>query len=749
MGSSSRFAPRVLTVAVTLTLVILSSSILAGDSQLRAVPVNPFEQMLQKEAAFFGAPGDSRQTPAQPMRVQLTEIGSIWMSYTQVSDVVVDGNYAYAVGATPGFMVFNVSNPMSPQRIVWLRSTTEFSYGGQLLKAGSLLYVIGGTAQVQIMDVSNPLNPVPVGTFTPPSGHQYQSVTGAAIDGQYLYVAVRWWDSGLEDHGDLLIVDVSNPAVPVLVGSLTGVGMTYALATAGDYVLIGKMSYYQTSTDALVIVNVSSPTSPYVVGALPTSTTDTSGSVYDIEVVGDRAYLVILNRGLAVVDITDPSAPAFVNVLSSEYGGFKLDMAGTMLYMTKIASGAAISALDISNPDSPTRLGEITAAGSFWRLDIQGSHLFVASAEDGLRVVDVSIPSAMSIVGQWSTGGEPVAVAVSGNHAYLANGHYGLSVLDITNPAEPDTVGKYSVTGTANDIEVVGSMVYVADYLSLYAFDVSNPAAPTATWANSTDGDPMRLAVSGNYLYSATLYGGLYVYDISVPQIPVRVGRLNTLGETYDIAVQGSTAYVADYTNGLLILDITYPESPAILGRYIVPQDDWVNRVTVSGHHAFVADYNAGLIVLDVSIPDHPALVTSLPLYNVNDLMVSGDLLYVAQFQNLQVFDISNPASPVLVGLRQAEARGVDMESGMLFTAGFPGLSVLSVSDYFCGDVDNSLAVPDIGDLTYLVDYLFQSGPPPSNPSAGNVDGIGSTDISDLTVFVDYLFFGQGTLNCQ
>ena len=51
----------------------------------------------------------------------------------------------------------------------------------------------------------------------------------------------------------------------------------------------------------------------------------------------------------------------------------------------------------------------------------------------------------------------------------------------------------------------------------------------------------------------------------------------------------------------------------------------------------------------------------------------------------------------------------------------------------------------DITDLTYLVDFLFVSGPPPPCPDEANLDGISAplpTDISDLTFLVDYIFGG-------
>ena len=57
------------------------------------------------------------------------------------------------------------------------------------------------------------------------------------------------------------------------------------------------------------------------------------------------------------------------------------------------------------------------------------------------------------------------------------------------------------------------------------------------------------------------------------------------------------------------------------------------------------------------------------------------------------------------------------------------------------GDVDGTGSI-DVGDLTYLVAYLFQGGTEPPCDIEGDVDGTGSIDVGDLTFLVAYLFQG-------
>ena len=64
----------------------------------------------------------------------------------------------------------------------------------------------------------------------------------------------------------------------------------------------------------------------------------------------------------------------------------------------------------------------------------------------------------------------------------------------------------------------------------------------------------------------------------------------------------------------------------------------------------------------------------------------------------------------------------------------------LTVAAWVCGDIDGSGSGPDIGDLVYLVDFMFNGGPPPPIEAAANVDGVNGIDIADLVYLVDFMF---------
>jgi len=74
-----------------------------------------------------------------------------------------------------------------------------------------------------------------------------------------------------------------------------------------------------------------------------------------------------------------------------------------------------------------------------------------------------------------------------------------------------------------------------------------------------------------------------------------------------------------------------------------------------------------------------------------------------------------------------------------------PGMAIpvsVSITSWVCGDVNGDGNGPVVSDLTYLVDFLFRSGPPPPEMAAADMNGQGGDiiGVSDLTYLVDFLF---------
>ncbi|MFH1686556.1 MAG: putative Ig domain-containing protein [bacterium] len=77
-------------------------------------------------------------------------------------------------------------------------------------------------------------------------------------------------------------------------------------------------------------------------------------------------------------------------------------------------------------------------------------------------------------------------------------------------------------------------------------------------------------------------------------------------------------------------------------------------------------------------------------------------------------------------------------------------LTIQANPAYLCGDVDGNGVGPNIEDLVYLVNYMFNGGPPPPVMAATDVDGNGEgPNIADLVYLVSYMFSGGPDLLCD
>ncbi|MFH1686659.1 MAG: C25 family cysteine peptidase [bacterium] len=65
-----------------------------------------------------------------------------------------------------------------------------------------------------------------------------------------------------------------------------------------------------------------------------------------------------------------------------------------------------------------------------------------------------------------------------------------------------------------------------------------------------------------------------------------------------------------------------------------------------------------------------------------------------------------------------------------------------------CGDINDDGAGPDITDLIHVVNYMFNSGPPPPIEASADYNSSGSVDIADLVAMVNFMFSGGAALEC-
>lgn len=323
----------------------------------------------------------------------------------------------------------------------------------------------------------------------------YEETWGVGVAGNTAYV----WNFGMvgeyeDTYGALRIVDISNPAAPVLRGGYTmSGGVQYGFGVA----VSGNLAYVAQGFAGLQITDISNPATPVYLGGYDPARSSTYAC--NVAVVGSLAY---------VVEVDLPS-------MTSQ----------TITYST-------LRIVDISNPSAPVPLGSYDMVGRHpWQVidvAVRGNLVYVADGFNGLQIIDVSNPASPVHVGGLDTPYYACDVAVVDNMAYVMNldidarygdtVHGGLRMVDISDPANPALRGEY---------ELVSTYVW-RDY---------------------------KVAISENLAYITRDSDGLEIVDVSNPSKPIRLGGYEA--SSFDVAGGGNLAYVATGSSNFVILRYT------------------------------------------------------------------------------------------------------------------------------------------------------------------------------------------------
>lgn len=563
------------------------------------------------------------------------------------NDVVISGNYAFLASRAFGLMVINVSNPAAPALV----STVDHPFdGSKVAVSGSVACVTGsrtahsspGVASYvgvfYVINITDPARPLLIGSIED-SGYFY----GVAISGNYAYVG-RGFDG-------VSIIDISNRSQPTIVGSYNTLGAALSVSVVGNYAYVADGQ-----AGGLRILDISNPTIPLSVGWV-----DTPGNAYGVTVVGAMAYVADL-QDFQVVDVSNPAAPSLRGGLAIAAVDVKLQ--SNIAYVAAVSTG--LKAVNVSNPDSLSQTGTIAAFGANSPITngvfAVGNLAYLANGEGGLGIANISNPAAMAQVSSLRTWFSTSKLAIKTGLAilsgyYLSNGGLnsvgGLRIINITNPAAPSAVGALDDPSlTFYGVAVSGNYVYAACGLDgIKVIDITNPAAPAIVGSYDTPGGGQSVTVVGNLAYVADgQAGGLRILDVSNPTAPTSVGWIDTPGNAQDVAVVGQLAYVADFY-GLQIVNVSNPSSPSLSGSLSVS----AFQVQIRKGVAYVAGGNSGLIAVDVSNPSIPRRLGSIAPVGAfspttASIALNGPTAYVANGAGgLAIIDVSNPDSLRLI----------------------------------------------------------------------------------------------------
>jgi hypothetical protein len=223
-----------------------------------------------------------------------------------------------------------------------------------------------------------------------------------------------------------------------------------------------------------------------------------------------------------------------------------------------------------------------------------------------------------------------------------------------------------SILGPADLVEIHDGRVFIVSGRTISLHDISDPAKPAALGSYEFPEKIWGIRVVGTLVYVAADFFGLGILDVSEPKKPVLRGSVKTPGQAKNVAVWGGTALVADHMSGLDIIDVSDASKPTTKGEFFL--EGYARDVTANGPMAYAIDAPAGLYVFDLSKPGPVEPITSQQSATApgsielsSSAAPGGKGPQVAALVgggSLQSYDISKPTAPVrLTAFKTASGR--------------------------------------------------------------------------------------------
>ena len=315
-------------------------------------------------------------------------------------------------------------------------------------------------------------------TFELISTYDTEGAIGIALDGNYAYIADNL-------YGGLRVIDITDPYNPMEIGYQQTAGVTYScvhIHLQFAYVCNGASGTYDGNfiTSGLRIIDISNPNNPFEVGYI-----NVASMPYEVEFLGNYAYVATNSKGLMIYDIADPYS-------SIELGG------------------------EIARFETESQARDIEISDS--------GFLYVADGMRGLKILDITDVFNLVEISSLDTSGTAYSLQLFGDFLIIADGVGGIEIVDISNPYSPILLEQsQNFTGEWWALDVSDGVVYGISYVlsesaSITAFNPTNipNLEELGTYKSDTNTQYfVDLTVSGDYVYLTKGEDGLYILKIN------------------------------------------------------------------------------------------------------------------------------------------------------------------------------------------------------------------------------------------
>ncbi|MEI7902957.1 MAG: hypothetical protein WCK89_22155 [bacterium] len=568
--------------------------------------------------------------------------------------------------------------------------------------ADGIRAVIGEGGGVRVLDISQPGNPIRRGKVLLGAG----LVRAIALEGNLAFVAA--------ENDRLFVVDVSTPDSPTVAGwgqlgpgqawnvgvqgahafvvssdwgattgcltvlRISGTVLTKVAETPIEHPCVGLCflgNFMPVSGNAIItLLDITNPEAPVV--RWKNWMVPIEAGTADIAAQGNMVYGVLGANGLSSFDFSNIDDPVFLQALEPpalpglEGVAFAVKIRGNDAFVACGLAGVAMA--DCADP---AHMGWTSVAGTTTpaaRLALLTTRTIAVSEYGGVWDVDVTDPMNLSVLGGYTFPGliqDIAAQSIARVHTACDMGGYQL--LDFSNPALPVQVGtlfnseplpgpRIVLCSCLDNDVVIGRWTPI--YPEVQTVSLANPSKPVVLGGcrmPTPNSYLAAIAVSGQFCFAADDLSALNVVDCSNPTSTSVIASIAQGTGNYCVNVAAGTAYTGSLEGRMSMADVSDPVHPVSRGDF----DTTIAVVSALARHGnLLAIVQDGFTLLDITSPFAPVEVGAFDfgttLNQTMGIAFDGDLLYVTRFKinyaleenRVEVYDVSNPASPALAG---------------------------------------------------------------------------------------------------
>ncbi|MFO0836082.1 MAG: GC-type dockerin domain-anchored protein [Phycisphaerales bacterium] len=441
---------------------------------------------------------------------------------------------------------------------------------------------------------------------------------------------------------ELRIYSMANPAAPVLESTYILGGVPIKIEKDGDYV------YVALGERGVEIIDMTNPAAPVQVQSIG------GGNAKDVAVSSGKLF-VCWNGDIRTYDVSNPAIPQWLSTYAIG-NAIEIESRNNIVFAM---GGFTVTAVDFQNPTSPVFRDSVAFAYSTRRMDVRPGTLAVLADSD-IYFFDISTPSNITQVSAVTN----VATSIDDGTCefgqadgvpvlYFVNFDHDLDAVSLANPASPQPMPVITQNLSASTRVAAPSTdrVHVAMGSGLISFATTLSGASQVSSVNMGPVGLRGLVTAGNALVAAP-GNALLVYDATNPAAPVLAASVPLPDFVNALAADGARVYVQTEGEILQTYDVSNPASPLLLGEDTVVSDAW--EMHARGDYLYMTTWAEKFDIYRVADPNNIRRKSSTETMPQADLVVEDGIAYVLSGPTIDVYDTADPSNPELLAVHPA-----------------------------------------------------------------------------------------------